>query len=73
VPNWLKEEIKKAVITSSSVDYPKEETQSIEDVGIDKSFGKADQADNKSIDSSRSTEEEDDDEVLFFYLFYPVI
>jgi hypothetical protein len=73
VPNWLKEEIKKAVITSSSVDYPKEETQSIEDEGIDKSFGKADQADNKSVDSSRSTEEEDDDEVLFFYLLYPVI
>ncbi|XP_059446879.1 uncharacterized protein LOC132178460 [Corylus avellana] len=62
VPNWLKEEIKKAVITSSSVDHPKEETQSIEDEGIDKSFGKSDQADNKSIDSSRSTEEEDDDE-----------
>ena len=66
VPNWLKEEIKKAVITSSSVDHPKEETQSNEDEGIDKSFGKADQADNKSIDSSRSTEEEDDDEVLIF-------
>ena len=69
MPNWLKEEIKKAVITTS-VEHPRDETQSIEDEGIDKSFGKADQADSKSIDSSRSTEEEDDDEVLFclFYL-----
>lgn len=64
MPNWLKEEIKKAVITSSSVDHPKEVTQSIEDEGIDKSIGKGDQADSKSIDSSRSTEEEED-EVLF--------
>jgi hypothetical protein len=71
VPNWLKEEIKKAVITTS-VEHPRDETQSIEDEGIDKSFGKADQADSKSIDSSRSTEEEDDDEVLFC-LFYLVI
>lgn len=65
MPNWLKEEIKKAVI-APSVDHTKEETQSIEDEGIDKSFGKADQADRKSVDSSRSTEEEEDDEVLFF-------
>lgn len=62
VPNWLKDEIKKAVITSSSVDHPKEETHSIEDEGSDRSFVKADQADSKSIDSSRSTEEEDEDE-----------
>ncbi|KAF3944799.1 hypothetical protein CMV_028767 [Castanea mollissima] len=61
VPNWIKEEIKKAVITTS-VDHLKEETQSNEDEGIDKSFGKADQADSKSFDSSRSTEEDDDDE-----------
>ncbi|KAL4638946.1 hypothetical protein ACB092_03G182700 [Castanea dentata] len=61
VPNWIKEEIKKAVITTS-VDHLKEETQSNEDEGIDKSFGKADQADSKSVDSSRSTEEDDDDE-----------
>lgn len=65
VPNWLKEEIKKAVITSSSVDHPKEVTQSVEDEGIDKSIGKGDQADSKSIDSSRSAEEEEEDEVLF--------
>ena len=71
VPNWIKEEIKKAVITTS-VDHLKEETQSNEDEGIDKSFGKADQADSKSVDSSRSTEEDDDDEVLF-YLFCLVI
>ncbi|XP_020422094.1 transcription elongation regulator 1 isoform X3 [Prunus persica] len=62
VPNWLREEIKKAVITSSSMDHPKEETQSIEDEGVDRSFGKGDQADSKSIDSSRSTEEEDDED-----------
>lgn len=63
MPNWLREEIKKAVITNSSLDHPKE-AESIED--DDKSFVKGDQADSKSIDSSRSTEEEDDDEVLFF-------
>ncbi|XP_062110406.1 uncharacterized protein LOC133822177 isoform X2 [Humulus lupulus] len=63
VPNWLKEEIKKAVITtSSSMDHPKEETQSIEDEGFDNSVGKGEQADSKSIDSSRSTEEDEDDE-----------
>ncbi|KAK9277158.1 hypothetical protein L1049_006697 [Liquidambar formosana] len=64
VPNWLREEIikKKAVMASSVQEHPKEETQSIEDEGVDKSFGKNDQADSKSIDSSRSTEEEDDDE-----------
>ncbi|PON99043.1 PNN-interacting serine/arginine-rich protein [Trema orientale] len=62
VPNWLKEEIKKAVITSSSLDHPKEESQSIEDEGYDKSVGKGEQADSKSIDSSRSTEEDEDDE-----------
>lgn len=70
VPNWLREEIikKKAVITSSSQEHPREETQFIEEEGVDKSFGKGDQADSKSIDSSRSTEEEDDDEVTFFCL-----
>ncbi|KAL5552813.1 hypothetical protein UlMin_040214 [Ulmus minor] len=62
VPNWLREEIKKAVITTSSVDHPKEESESIEDQGVDQSLGKSDQADSKSIDSSRSTEEEEDDE-----------
>ncbi|GLU21680.1 hypothetical protein SLE2022_378070 [Rubroshorea leprosula] len=64
VPNWLKEEIikNKAAIAKSSIEYPKEGTQSIEDEGVDKSFGKGDQADSKSVDSSRSTEEEDDKE-----------
>ncbi|KAJ4711047.1 Cyclin-related, putative isoform 1 [Melia azedarach] len=64
VPNWLKEEIikNKAAITRSSLENPKEETQSIEEEGVHKLSGKSDQADSKSIDSSRSTEEEDDDE-----------
>ncbi|KAL5759893.1 hypothetical protein ACOSQ2_018731 [Xanthoceras sorbifolium] len=64
VPNWLKEEIikNKAAMTKSSIENPKEDTQSTEDEGAHKSFGKGDQADSKSIDSSRSTEEEDDDE-----------
>ncbi|KAF3659542.1 hypothetical protein FXO38_12584 [Capsicum annuum] len=65
VPNWLREEIikKKAVITTSAQELPKEDSQSIEDEGVNKSYQKVDQADSKSIDSSRSTEEEDDDEV----------
>ena len=67
MPSWLRDEIKKAVITSSSMDHPKEETQSFEDEGFDRSFGKGDQADSKSIDSSRPTEEEDD-EVLLCHL-----
>lgn len=70
MPNWLKEEIikNKAAITKSSIDNPKEEQESIEDEVVHKSSRKGDQADSKSIDSSRSTEEEDDDEVLFLYL-----
>ncbi|XVE74965.1 hypothetical protein DITRI_Ditri12bG0060400 [Diplodiscus trichospermus] len=64
VPNWLKEEIlrNKATVAKSSLEHSKEETQSIEDEAVDKSLAKSDQADRKSIDSSRSTEEEDDDE-----------
>ncbi|XP_038693858.1 stress response protein NST1-like isoform X2 [Tripterygium wilfordii] len=64
VPNWLKEEIIKnaSVITKSSLEHPKEDTQSIEDEGVDRSFGNGDQADSKSIDSSRSTEEEDEED-----------
>ncbi|XVE92351.1 hypothetical protein REPUB_Repub01dG0089500 [Reevesia pubescens] len=64
VPNWLKEEIlrNKATIAKSSLEHPGEETQAIEDEAVDKSLTKSDQADSKSIDSSRSTEEEDDDE-----------
>lgn len=69
MPNWLKEEIikNKAAITKSSIENTKEEPESIEDEVVQKSSGKGEQADSKSIDSSRSTEEEDDDEVLFFY------
>ncbi|KAB2609817.1 hypothetical protein D8674_037162 [Pyrus ussuriensis x Pyrus communis] len=62
VPSWLRDEIKKAVITSTSMGHPKEETQSVEDEGFDRSSAKGDQADSKSIDSSRSTEEEDDED-----------
>ncbi|XVF02540.1 hypothetical protein REPUB_Repub04eG0183900 [Reevesia pubescens] len=64
VPNWLKEEIlrNKTTIAKSSLEHPKEEIQSIEDEAVDKSLAKSDQADSKSVDSSRSTEEEDDDE-----------
>lgn len=63
VPNWLREEIIKKVVNEGSVqEHHKEETQSVEDEGVDKSLGKGDQADSKSLDSSRSTEEEDDDE-----------
>lgn len=70
MPNWLREEIikKKAVISSSAQEHSKEDTQSIEDEGVEKSFAKGDQADSKSADSSRSTEEEDDDEVFSFFL-----
>lgn len=64
VPNWLREEIKKAVITSSSADHPKEDAELMEDQGVDKSFAKGDQTDSKSIDSSRSTEEEDDEDFV---------
>lgn len=68
MPNWLREEIKKAVITSSSADHPKEDAEFMEDQGADKSFAKGEQTDSKSIDSSRSTEEEED-EVLYNILF----
>lgn len=65
VPNWLREEIKKTVITAPSVEHPKEETTFTDD-GIDKSYVKGDEADSKSIDSSRSAEDEEDEEVSFF-------
>ncbi|KAL6995543.1 hypothetical protein U1Q18_005678 [Sarracenia purpurea var. burkii] len=67
VPNWLREEIikMKCVIASSAPGHQKEETEFIEDEATDKSIGKSDQVDSKSIDSSRSVEEEDDDEVFF--------
>ncbi|KAJ0038551.1 hypothetical protein Pint_22900 [Pistacia integerrima] len=64
VPNWLKEEIikNKAAITKSSLENPKEESESIDDESAPRSSGKGDQAESKSLDSSKSTEEEDDDE-----------
>lgn len=36
------------------------------DDGVDRSYVKGDEADSKSIESSRSAEEEEDEEVLFF-------
>ncbi|KAJ4823298.1 hypothetical protein Tsubulata_028573 [Turnera subulata] len=65
VPNWLKEEIikKASVMTRPALEHSPKETQSFEDEGVvDKSFGKSDLTDGKSIDSSRSTEEDEDDE-----------
>ncbi|KAI4328168.1 hypothetical protein L6164_020546 [Bauhinia variegata] len=59
VPNWLREEIKKAVIAAPSTEHPKEETKVVVD---DKSYLKDDEPDSKSIDSSKSAEEEEDDE-----------
>lgn len=67
VPNWLREEIKKAVIAAPSVEHSKEETQFTDD-NVDKSYVQSDEPDSKSNDSSRSVEEEEDEEVLFFYL-----
>ncbi|CAA2973832.1 Hypothetical predicted protein [Olea europaea subsp. europaea] len=65
VPNWLREEIikNKASIPSSVPEFPKEDSQSMDEESGDKSFRNGDQADSKSIDSSRSTDEEDEDEV----------
>lgn len=66
VPNWLKEELfKSSALPKPSINS--KELQQAEDDSTDKSFGKGDQADSKSLDSSKSTEEEDD-EVLFFTL-----
>ncbi|KAL2547038.1 cyclin-related [Forsythia ovata] len=64
VPNWLREEIikNKASIPSSVPEFPKEDSQSVEEESVDRSSRKGDQADSKSIDSSRSTEDEDEDE-----------
>lgn len=62
VPNWLREEIKKAVIAAPSVEHPKEETKFMDD-DADKSYMKGDEPDSKSNDSSRSVEEEEDEEV----------
>ncbi|CAI9785140.1 unnamed protein product [Fraxinus pennsylvanica] len=64
VPNWLREEIikNKASIPNSVPEIPKEDSQSVGEEIIDESSRKGDQADSKSIDSSRSTEDEDEDE-----------
>ncbi|KAL4193419.1 hypothetical protein AMTRI_Chr06g176810 [Amborella trichopoda] len=64
VPNWLREEImkKKAAVMASSVQDPSSEHSVHTSGDEDKSLGKVDQADSKSIDSARSTEDEDDEE-----------
>ncbi|GAA0140757.1 hypothetical protein LIER_02050 [Lithospermum erythrorhizon] len=64
VPNWLREEIikKKAVMTSSTMEYPGSDNQLMEDDSMDRTYGNSEPADSKSIDSSKSTEEEDEDE-----------
>lgn len=64
VPNWLREEIikNKAAITNSTPEQFKEGIQSMKDDSIDNPIGKSDQADSKSIDSSRSMEEDDDED-----------
>ncbi|KAL2344390.1 hypothetical protein Fmac_005675 [Flemingia macrophylla] len=65
VPNWLREEIKKTVITAPSAENQKEETTfetTFVNGGIDKTHARVDEADSKSIDSSRSAEDEEDDE-----------
>ena len=69
MPNWLREEIikNKAAITNSTLEQFKEGIQSTKDDSIDNPIGKGDQADSKSMDSSRSMEE-DDDEVSDFVL-----
>ena len=64
VPNWLREEIKKTVIAAPAENL-KEEAAFVND-GIDKPYTRGDEADSKSIDSSRSAEDEEDEEVLFF-------
>ncbi|KAL8161634.1 hypothetical protein V2J09_013123 [Rumex salicifolius] len=64
VPNWLRDEIikKKDTIVSFGTDHHKADSESIDDETVDKSAGKSDQADSKSIDSSRSTEEDEDED-----------
>ncbi|XP_024989471.1 arginine/serine-rich protein PNISR isoform X3 [Cynara cardunculus var. scolymus] len=63
VPNWLREEIikKKAVIGSAAPELSRQDPESNEDEVMDRPLGKGDQADGKSVESSRLTEEEDDD------------
>uniref|UniRef100_A0A7N0TE85 Uncharacterized protein n=1 Tax=Kalanchoe fedtschenkoi TaxID=63787 RepID=A0A7N0TE85_KALFE len=66
VPNWLKEEIikKKAVMATSTHEYHQEETQSMEYEMGNQPVVKDDQAESKSIDSSRSAEEEEDEDYV---------
>lgn len=63
MPNWLREEVikKRDAIASSAPDL-KEVSPSVEDESSDKPVRKGDQADSKSVDTSRSTEEDDDDD-----------
>ncbi|CAI9763961.1 unnamed protein product [Fraxinus pennsylvanica] len=65
ISNWLREEIikNKASILSYVPEFPKEDSQSMKEESGDKSSRRGDQADSKSIDSSRSTEDEDENEV----------
>ncbi|XP_026387135.1 uncharacterized protein LOC113282368 isoform X1 [Papaver somniferum] len=65
VPNWLREEIikKKASMVGSYQEHPEgDSTNPIEEEIISNSFINGDQADNKSISSSRLSDDEDDDE-----------
>ncbi|KAF9607073.1 hypothetical protein IFM89_031074 [Coptis chinensis] len=65
VPNWLREEIikKKAVIGSSSQENLEEDPSNpTEDDNSERSSVKRGPAENKSIDSSRSSDDEEDDE-----------
>nr|GEU97145.1 hypothetical protein [Tanacetum cinerariifolium] len=64
VPNWLKEEIikKKPFIGSSAPGLSRQDTESNEDDDMYRPLGKGEQVDEKSMESSRSTEEESEDE-----------
>jgi len=68
----LREEIikNKPTITGSVSEHFKEVTQSVDDELLDKSTGKGDVADSKSIDSSKSTEEEDDEVSDFVFIYF---
>ncbi|PKA54656.1 hypothetical protein AXF42_Ash000491 [Apostasia shenzhenica] len=60
VPNWLREEIIKK--KSASVNSGSAQPRSIDMEDADKPFTRTNQADSKSLDSSKSTEDEEDDE-----------
>lgn len=63
MPNWLREEIikKKASLATSARDIDKIDSPSLEVDGDDAYSRSRDQADSKSIDSSRSVEDGDDE------------